>query len=229
MSPKENTTNVFDGRMYGALLRHKRMEVGYRKAEQFISDLEEVGYKISKAALYRIERGEQEPPLGFLLAANIVLYGNAKSFDLINPCVPQEWLEPFEQDDILRVLKQNGVIDRYKPDGEMNLDDRAARYDSIMSGFNSYDFVVFPNGSCTENELYITIATGTMGAVNADSESFQIESEEDIERAVIAYLKAEDYFLPGEEIVKLVDYAKRKTLPTLKEYMEGWNHEKSES
>ncbi len=66
---------AFEKTMYGALLRQKRIEVGYRKAEEFVADLDAIGFKISRAALYRIERGEQEPTASFLIASSILLFG----------------------------------------------------------------------------------------------------------------------------------------------------------
>lgn len=213
----------FDCAMYGALLRHKRMEIGYRKADDFVADLKEVGYSISRAALYRIERGEQEPPVSFFAAANLVLYGRVDELDLIESCMPQGWFDPLESDDVLRVLKGNGVLKRLAQTQSTSVEQRAAAYEEIMNRLNAFDFSVWKNGSSTDDRLCITVAEGAPGEIIGNAESYEIDEKEDIERAVLNFLKNYGYELPGREIVKLVDYANRKIGPELEWYIERWS------
>lgn len=221
MSDFDNNVS-FEKRMYGALLRHKRMETGYRKVDEFVEDLNAIGCSISKAALYRIERGEQEPPIGFWLASNLVLQGDIGSLDLVKPCIPLDWVDPVSSDEAMRILKKNRLLHRVLAPDACE-ESKADRYDAIMSGLNSYDFEVFPNGNCDEDHLYITVATGYDFASEEfdDLESFEITDPEDIERAVISFLKRHAYQLDGAEVEKLVNHAERKVMPALAQYIEG--------
>ena len=221
----ENLSNdvTFEKQMYGALLRHKRMEIGYRKVDQFAADLNAIGCTVSKAALYRIERGEQEPPSEFLLASNLILTGDTNSRELIDPCIPTCWSNPEDSDEVMRILKRNGLLNKVLG-FEKKDDSKAAYYDSIMAELNSYDFEVFINSRSNEDHLYITVATGYNFEMEEfdDLEGFEISVPEDIERAVIGFLKRHAYQLDGSEVEKLVKHAERKILPVLEEYMETW-------
>lgn len=224
MAESDNRT-TFDCRMYGALLRHKRMEVGYRKADDFVADLKEIGYFISRAALYRVERGEQEPPIGFIAASNLVLFGSIRSVELIEPCVPQGWCEPPSSDEVMRVLKKNGALSRLVRADDKDTAARAAAYEMALDGLNAYDFNVFVNAHSTDDELYMSVAIGADECSESgwvDCESYEVNASEDIERAVINFLKTYGYELPGTEVVKLVDYAYRKVGPVLAEYEKHW-------
>lgn len=223
-STETEETTSFEKGIYGALLRNRRMELGYRKAEDFIEDLHLIGCDVSRAALYRIERGEQEPPINFFLASNLILCGQLNSLDLINPCIPSEWIDPIDSDIMMRLMKKNDLLKNLLNESD-DSPSKAARYDDIMDGLNSYDFEIFPNGSCDENHLYITIATGYAHELEEydDLESFEIQDPEDIERAVIGFLKRHNYSLEGSEIEKLVQYGERKILPILAEYAKGQN------
>lgn len=225
MQEKEvEETTSFEKNMYGALLRNKRLGAGYRKADDFIKDLHLIGCKVSKAALYRIERGEQEPPIDFLLAANLILFGDLYSQEILNACIPSRWNDPLNSDDILRILKKNGLLGNLLNKQENSLS-RAAFYDEMMSGLNSFDFEVFTNGNCDENHLYITVATGYDSDMEEyeDLESFEIRYPEEIERAIISFLKRHNYRLEGSEIEKLVKHGERKILPVLADYAKDWN------
>lgn len=220
-----DSRTTFDCRMYGALLRHKRMEVGYRKADDFVADLGEIGYSISRAALYRVERGEQEPPIGFIAASNLVLFGAIGSVELIEPCVPQGWCEPSSSDEVMRVLKKNGALSRLVQADDKNTAVRAKAYEMALDGLNAYDFNVFVNARSTDDELYMSVSIGPDEFIDdgwADCESYEVNDREDIERAVINFLKTCGYELPGTEVVKLVDYAYRKVGPVLAEYEKHW-------
>lgn len=218
MNEQAEAQPAFEKAMYGALLRQKRIEIGYRKAENFVADLEAIGYKMSRAALYRIERGEQEPTASFLVASSILLYGETLCSDLINPCIPQGWADPLSSDSIMRIIKKNKVLESRRPRQTSDASERAARYDEIMNGLTSYDFDVFPNGNCDEDHMYISVAYGPKIGEYSDIESYEINDKEDIEHAILNFLKAYEYDLPGSEIVKLVDHSMKKLKPTLSDY-----------
>ncbi|WP_270296729.1 hypothetical protein [Eggerthella sinensis] len=225
MQEKEiGETTSFEKTVYGALLRNKRIKAGYRKADDFIKDLHLAGCKVSKAALYRIERGEQEPPVDFLLAANLILFGDLYSQEILSACIPDAWNDPLNSDDVLRILKKNSLLGNLlsKPENSVS---RAALYDEIMSGLNSFDFEVFTNAHCDENHLYMTVATGYNSDMEEyeELESFEIRYPEEIERAIISFLKRHDYRLEGSEVEKLVKYGERKILPALADYTKEWN------
>lgn len=216
--------NSFDGQMYGALLRHKRMEVGYRRADQFVGDLRSVGCNVSKAALYRIERGEQEPTVGFFMASNLILFGDMCSSNLAKACVPESWDSPALSDELMRIMKRNGLLDKVLGTGQ-KAESRADFYEEIMNGLSSYDFEVFPNSQSDEEHLYVTVATGYNHEYEEyeELESFEIKDADDIERAVLSFLKRHDFQLSGIEAEKLVRHAKRRVLPELTEYQQAWN------
>lgn len=211
----------FDRRMYGALLRHMRMESGYRKGEDFTADLSEIGLDIPVATLYRYERGEQEPTFEFISAANLLLFGDAHSDEITGPCIAEDWSQPSSSDAVMRVLKRSGALNRLPNKSSMISADRAAHYDKIMSSTNSYDFEIFPNGHCTDDELHMTVRYGDFDESlpeMAEMESYQIEGPEDIERAVINFLKSHDFNIPGEEIDKLIQYGNRRMRAQLEAY-----------
>lgn len=218
MGETNETQPAFEKAMYGALLRQKRIEMGYRKAEDFVADLEAIGFKISRAALYRIERGEQEPTASFLIASSILLFGETICSDLLNPCIPQEWADPLSSDAIMRIIGRNGVLASRKTRRNASMAERAARYDEIMSSLSSFDFDVFANSRCDDEHMFITVAYGAGGDEYGDLESYEITSREDVERAILNYLKAYGYELPGIEIAKLVDHSMKRLEPTLEDY-----------
>ena len=168
MGETNETQPAFEKAMYGALLRQKRIEMGYRKAEDFVADLEAIGFKISRAALYRIERGEQEPTASFLIASSILLFGETICSDLLNPCIPQEWADPLSSDAIMRIIGRNGVLASRKTRRNASMAERAARYDEIMSSLSSFDFDVFANSRCDDEHMFITVAYGAGGAQKKD-------------------------------------------------------------
>lgn len=218
---KEKREPQFDKRMYGALLRHMRMEAGYRKGEDFIADLSELGLSIPVATLYRYERGEQEPTFEFISAVNLLLFGNAHSDEITGSCISEDWTQPSSSDTVMRVLKRSGALNRLPNKSGIAAADRAAHYDKIMSSTNSYDFKIFPNLNCTDDELHMTVRYGAFNEElpeMSEMESYQIECSEDVERAIINFLKSHDFDISGEEIDKLVQYGNRRMQPQLEAY-----------
>lgn len=209
--------SAFNKSMYGALLRHQRMEHGYRKGEDFIADLSLIGLDIPKSTLYRIERGVQEPTPAFIMATNLLLLGNIHSGKIVDACIPEAWVAPDASGIVMRLLKKNDVFN--KPACfDRSSTERAAYYEEIMSGVNSYDFDIFPNNNCTEDELYMTVMYGRNNDLAPELESYLIEDSDDVERSIINFLKTHDFDLSGKEVDKLVRYGQRKMKSQLEEH-----------
>ena len=185
--------------------------------EEFVADLDAIGFKISRAALYRIERGEQEPTASFLIASSILLFGETICPDLLNPCIPQEWADLLSSDAIMRIIGRNGVLASRKTKRNASIAERAARYDEIMNSLSSFDFNVFANRRCDDEHMFITVAYGAGGDEYGDLESYEITNREDVERAILNYLKAYGTS-SGVEIAKLVDHSMKRLEPTLEDY-----------
>lgn len=215
------SSSQFDRRMYGALLRHMRMEAGYRKGEVFVADLAEIGLTIPVATLYRYERGDQDPTFEFISAVNLLLFGNTHSGVITDSCVPEEWSQPMSSDTIMRILKRNGAINRISDTGDMAANERASYYSRIMAGINSYDFDVYANDSSTDSDLYMTVIYGKFDDLfpgETEMESYHIEFPEDVERAILHFLKSRNFEISGEEIDKLIQFGKRRMESQLKAY-----------
>ncbi|MCI8469343.1 MAG: helix-turn-helix domain-containing protein [Eggerthellaceae bacterium] len=211
---------MFNRSMYGALLRYQRTEAGYRKGDEFVADLSALGLKVPVATLYRIERGEQEPGYSFIAAVNLLLFGDAHSGAIIDSCIPEAWTEPEASSDIMRALSRSGALSRIKENGK---EDRELEeyYDHVLSGINSYDFDVFPNGKCDEDHLYMTVRYGAFDEEfpeNAVMESYEITDPGDVERSIINFLKSYHFNLPGKEVLDLVRYGERKMKEQLEAY-----------
>lgn len=211
---------MFSRSMYGALLRFQRIEAGYRKGDDFIRDLAVLGIDVPVATLYRIERGDQEPTFAFISAANLVLFGDVHSGEITDACLPEEWVNPDSSENVMRILSRNGALKRAANSSKEDYE-KAKYYESIMHTINSFDFDVFPNGHCDEDHLYMTVRYGEYDELYPDDammESYEIINREDIERAIINFLKTNELMLSGEEIVNLVKYGERKMADQLKAY-----------
>ena len=120
----------------------------------------------------------------------------------------------------MRVLRKSGALLK-SPDSAVSAAERARHYEDILSSVNSYDFDVFPNAKCTEEELYMTVRYGPGSPEFAelqDIESYLIEDPEDIERSVLNFIKCREFDISGEEVDRLVKYAERKMRPQLEAY-----------
>lgn len=216
---EEETNYLFDKKMYGALLRLYRLEAGYKKIDDFLSALLVAGVDVPKATLYRIERGDQEPSIAFVLITNLLLLGNVHSGKIIDCCVSESWITPEKSSDITRELKRSGVLRRNEIGNGVSTADKAAYYDQLMYSMCAFDFDVFANGNCTDDRLFISVRYGLEDECGIeDIESYEIYEFDDIERSIIHFLKGHQFELPGEEIVKLVQYGQRKLMPMLEEY-----------
>ena len=82
---------AIDWSLYGALVRNKRVKMGFKKAEHF---RDWVFYrtraKIGIDTLYKIEQGKT-PNVVFFFAINIALDGEMLPDWFINMCVSEEW------------------------------------------------------------------------------------------------------------------------------------------
>ncbi len=83
---------TIDLELFGMLARRARLNLGYRRAEDFVQAMKDVtGFDISKASLYRIESGKMEPSINFLIALNIMRGNLLTDTDLVKMCIPKEW------------------------------------------------------------------------------------------------------------------------------------------
>ena len=206
---------------YGALLRQKRVEVGYRKAEEFISDLLKVGCDISVSALYRMERGEQMPPLDFALASNLLLFGDAFSDALLKHALDQMVLSPWSHPWLAGALKSHGV-GQAEPSSdflkmvEASMADK--NYAMMLETESEFDYEIFVNSHTSEEEgLFITITRSEESPYD-DPGSYQIRSILDLERSVVNYLKKTNSALSDEEIRRLIRYAANVVEPYVGDY-----------
>lgn len=80
--------------LYGALVKKARLDLGYRKAEDFVDAMERMtGYKTSKDILYRIESGKREPSANFMVALNIMRGKPLLDNSILEMSLPREWMK----------------------------------------------------------------------------------------------------------------------------------------
>lgn len=78
--------------LFGAFVKRERLNLGYRKAEDFVAIMKvRTGYDMSKDTLYRIEKGSRVPDINFIAAFNIMLGRKPTDMTIVESCVPQEW------------------------------------------------------------------------------------------------------------------------------------------
>lgn len=95
--PEEISNGIVDYGLLGALLRHKRQQIGFKRAEDFAKAITElVGYPVSKETIYKVESARQRPSIDLYLAMMRVLEPDGDySFDgLIDMALPNEWSTP---------------------------------------------------------------------------------------------------------------------------------------
>lgn len=204
---------MFDRKIYGALLRYQRLAAGYRKGDEFVRDLVHFGIDMPVATLYRIERGDQEPNYSFIAAANLLLFGDMHSGKIVDACVPDLWSNPEQSPSLMSILSKNGALHRRDEASYDEVTKDASYYENLLTTTCSYDFDVFPNGSCDEDHLFMSVKYG-----EHDLESYEITSPDDVERAIINFLKSYDIDISGEEIRDLIRFGKRKMKGALQDY-----------
>lgn len=85
--------------LYGALIKKKRLDLGYRKAEDFVDAMKiKTGYEVSKDILYRMEAGKREPTINFLIAFNMMCGKPLLDSSILEMCLPREWVEQSSED-----------------------------------------------------------------------------------------------------------------------------------
>ncbi|TNU89038.1 helix-turn-helix transcriptional regulator [Eggerthella lenta] len=88
----ESFEPTIDLSLYGALLKRARLNLGYRRAEDFVAAMKCVtGYDVSKDIVYRMENGKKEPTINFMIAMNLMLGLPATDFSMAEMCIPKEW------------------------------------------------------------------------------------------------------------------------------------------
>lgn len=76
MNDEQNGSITFNMPIYGALLKNARLKHGFRRAEDFIAEIErKTGYVVSRDVYYRLEKGAREPEISLYFAINLTLYG----------------------------------------------------------------------------------------------------------------------------------------------------------
>lgn len=82
----------FDWPLYGMLIRRRRIEMGFRKAEDFAESLRQrERIQISRDTLYKIERGEQIPTATQFMALNIATSSDPFPRRIIDACMDGYW------------------------------------------------------------------------------------------------------------------------------------------
>lgn len=93
----EEKAILFDGQLFGLLLRRERMNAGLKTAKAFSEYiLAKTGLYISQDTLYRIEGGKQQPALDQAIAISLSfshggLFGGIRNMVEISSC--SEWLD----------------------------------------------------------------------------------------------------------------------------------------
>lgn len=85
---------VFDWALYGALIRHRRNELGIKKAADFSDAVyRRTRVRISRDSIYKIEQGRQVPDAVQFMAVNMALFGQAWPDWRISleQCMSPEW------------------------------------------------------------------------------------------------------------------------------------------
>lgn len=215
-------SDLFDRAIYGAILRQRRIAAGYRKAEDFISDLETIGLSVPKARVYRIERGDQAPPIEFILASNLLLCGDAFSSEIIEYCVEGKLKDPWGDAEIARMLAKHNIA---KTSFESALAKRLNEtdYESLLEKPSWFDYKVFVNDHTSKEGLFISIADADHDFDDFDPlgdsfASYPIVCIDDIEKAVIQHLKKDNVRLPNNDIKKLIEYAAKVVAPYAEQY-----------
>lgn len=90
----EDFEPTIDLTLYGALLKRARLNLGYRRAEDFVDAMKRAtGYTVSKDIVYRMESGKKEPTINFVIAMNIMLGLPTTDFSMVEMCMPKEWTD----------------------------------------------------------------------------------------------------------------------------------------
>ena len=103
--PDNNDTEIIDFGLLGALIRHKRQQAGFKRAEDLATAITElVGYPVSKEPLYKVESGRQKPSLELYVSIMRALEPEGDyTFDgLVDMALPNSWSSSLEEIDYER-------------------------------------------------------------------------------------------------------------------------------
>lgn len=79
---------TFDWKLYGSVIRLKRRELGYKKADDFLKELESrEGLVIKKPTYYKMEQGNQPPSVEQFLCINEILYDDPFPRNSLSVCI----------------------------------------------------------------------------------------------------------------------------------------------
>lgn len=89
---KDEMAPMFDWALYGMVVRKRRTELGYKKAEHFSASIwRRTRVPISRDSMYKIEQGKQTPTGMQMLAINLSLYGQPFPEELFDICSSRAW------------------------------------------------------------------------------------------------------------------------------------------
>ena len=88
-------SELIDFGKLGALLKRARKAAGYSSVEKYANAInEKTGVGVSPTALYKIERGEQEPKIYQIAAFSTVLFGDwyaPEMTAILHDCMCEGW------------------------------------------------------------------------------------------------------------------------------------------
>jgi len=152
MKPEQDF-QPFDWALYGMLVRRKRLDLGFRKAEEFAASIwRRTRVHISRDTLYKIEQGNQIPDAEQFMAINLALgrvLFDAPTADL---CLSPEWREivgssipdAWKEDNAEAAWRQRtGIGDLSKFGGELPDEELLSLYDASAPEIASDDAGLF--------------------------------------------------------------------------------------
>lgn len=109
-------TDLIDWGLYGAMIRHARIKLGYKTAESFSPSLwRRTRVYISRDVLYKIESGKQVPDTLQFMALNIALFGEFFPIPkVISTCMGAEWEELSEAYEREATPSKPWISDKWK-------------------------------------------------------------------------------------------------------------------
>lgn len=149
----ERDFQPFDWALYGMLLRKKRLDLGFRKAEEFAASIwRRTRVRISRDTLYKIEQGKQIPDAEQFMAINLALSQvlfDTQTADLclspewrgiVGSCIPETWKEENAE---AAWQQKTGVGDLSAFHSELSDGELLALYDASASEIASDDAELF--------------------------------------------------------------------------------------
>ncbi|WP_080797902.1 hypothetical protein [Arabiibacter massiliensis] len=89
---KKLDTALFDWELYGLLVRKARIDMGYKKAEDFAESVwRRTRVRMSRDILYKIEQGRQIPDASQFMALNLAVSDSLFYPDVTDMCTSRSW------------------------------------------------------------------------------------------------------------------------------------------